>query len=218
MSRFAASAEVPLTDIFHVTHLRNLRSIIESGGLYCDRERLARQISSVGIAHNHIKERRARRRVPTRIGGTLADYVPFYFAPRSPMLYSIHGGFVEQYQDGQAPVLHLTSSAEAVAEAGLAYAFTEGHAELAYSSFFEDLADLDQVDWPVMKSRWWNDTDEDMDRKRRRQAEFLVHEFFPWDLVAEIGVIDAAVAEQVNSLLKSAGHRPLVTVRRTWYY
>ncbi len=209
---------MPVTEIFHITHVRNLQSIIECGGLYCDRTRLAQRVNSVGIAHNHIKDRRARRPVPTGTGGTLADYVPFYFAPRSPMLYSIHGGFVEQYKEGQAPVLHLTSLAESVADAGLAYAFTEGHAELAYSSFFEDLADLDKVDWPVMKSKWWNDTDEDMDRKRRRQAEFLVHEFFPWNLVTEIGVINATMEQQVNDLLQDVGHKPSVTVRRTWYY
>ena len=86
------------------------------------------------------------------------------------MLYSIHGGFVEQYKEGQQPVVHLVSTAESVAAADLDFTFTEGHAELAYSSFFEDLADLDKVDWQIMKSKWWNDTDEDMGRKRRRQA------------------------------------------------
>lgn len=134
------------------------------------------------------------------------------------MLYSIHGGFVEQYREGQRPVIHLTSSAESVAAAGLAFTFTEGHAELAYSSFYEDLAELDKVDWQVMKSKWWNDTVEDMDRKRRRQAEFLVHDFFPWELVSRIGVIDSGVAEQVNEILQGAAHRPTVAVERSWYY
>jgi hypothetical protein len=134
------------------------------------------------------------------------------------MLYSIHGGFVEQYRDGQRPVVHLTGSAESVAAAGLPFTFTEGHAELAYSSFYEELADLDKVDWQVMKSKWWNDTVEDMDRKRRRQAEFLVHDFFPWELVTTIGVIDNSVAEEVNEVLKGAAHRPTAVVRRSWYY
>jgi hypothetical protein len=134
------------------------------------------------------------------------------------MLYSIQGGYVEQYREGQRPVVHLASSAEAVAAAGLPFTFTEGHAELAYSSFFEDLADLDKVDWQVMRSRWWNDTVEDMDRKRRRQAEFLVHNFFPWELVTKIGVIDQRAAEQVNEVLRRAAHRPTVVVESSWYY
>lgn len=69
-----------------------------------------------------------------------------------------------------------------------------------------------------MKSKWWNDTVEDMDRKRRRQAEFLVHDFLPWKLVTKIGVIDKGVAEQVNEILQGAAHRPAVVVKGSWYY
>ena len=77
----------------------------------------------------------------------LSDYVPFYFAPRSPMLYAIHKGKVEGYTGGQGEVLHLVSSAESVAgENGLDYCFTEGHAEIGFSEFFEDLTDLQRID------------------------------------------------------------------------
>ena len=76
------------TPIFHITHVENLASIIREGGLRCDREAAERGLAEVGIAHQHIKDRRAGRRVPLPPGGTLDDYVPFYFAPRSPMLYS----------------------------------------------------------------------------------------------------------------------------------
>lgn len=38
-----------------------------------------------------------------------------------------------------------------------------------------DLSDLDKIDWDVMGSDYWNDTNEDMNRKARRQAEFLVY-------------------------------------------
>lgn len=134
------------------------------------------------------------------------------------MLCSIHGGYVEQYRDGQRPVVHLTCSAEAIAAASLAFTFTEGHAEMAYSTFYEDLVDLDKVDWQVVKSKWWNDTIEDMDRKRRRQAEFLVHDFLPWELVTKIGVIDSGMAEQVNEILRSEAYRPAVVIKGSWYY
>ena len=51
---------------------------------------------------------------------------------------------------------------------------------MRFTDFFDDLKDLDKIDWDLMQSRYWNDTNDDPDRKRRRQAEFLVHEFFPW--------------------------------------
>lgn len=98
------------------------------------------------------------------------------------MLYAIHKGNVQTYTEGQKPILHLVSSAEVVQEAGLAFTFTDGHAEMDISTFFTDLNDLEKIDWDIMQSRYWYDTLKDGDRKRRRQAEFLVHSFFPWRL------------------------------------
>ena len=107
---------------------------------------------------------------------------------------------------------------ESALDHGLAFTFTEGHADMKYSRFFEDIADLDKVDWPLMEQQWWKDTVEDPDRKRRRQAEFLVHDFFPWKLVSEIGVIDSRIAKQVGVILQDAAHKPVVKVKRSWYY
>ena len=137
-----------VTPIYHITHVQNLSSILERGGLLSDAKTEQSGIESVGIAHQHIKQRRARRSVPVCRRGTLADYVPFYFAPRSPMLYAIHRGAVEGYDDGQRSILHLTSTAELVVQSGLPFAFTEGHAEIAFSEFFDDLESL-KIGYPL---------------------------------------------------------------------
>lgn len=207
-----------MTEIYHITHVRNLPSIIRAGGMFCDTTMNSHNVEHVGIAHNHIKARRAKRVVELPPHGTLADFVPFYFAPRSPMLYSINGGYVDGYSEGQGAVLHLVSSVETVLKAARDYVFTDGHAELVISRFFKDTSDLSKVDWAIMKERYWNDTMDDNDRKRRRQAEFLVHDFFPWELVERIGVIDAGMQSQVESIMSTARHRPVVEVRRAWYY
>jgi hypothetical protein len=207
-----------MTSIYHITHIDNLPSIIQQGGLICDRHRDESGVVCKGIAHNHIKERRARRCVPVAAQGTLADYVPFYFAPRSPMLYTIDRGNVEGYQGGQNPILHLCAEVQDPVDHGLTYCFTDGHADMAVSEYFENLERLDRIDWNVMSSVYWNDTQEYPDRKRRRQAEFLVHEFFPWEFVKEIGVINGKIETQVSALLAEVEHRPAVTVRRDWYY
>ncbi len=207
-----------MTPIYHITHLRNLGSILEEGGLWCDGIADDRGLADIDIAHAHIKARRQRTKVPAGPGGCLADYVPFYFAPRSPMLYAIHTGAVAGYSGGQASVLHLVTSAEAVAQRGLDYVFTDGHAVMALSDFFDDLRDLDAIDWQIMRERFWADTDEDPDRKRRRQAEFLVREFLPWDLITDIAVLERDIADQVQQLLSGHDHRPEVRVHRRWYY
>jgi len=204
--------------IFHITHIDNLPRIIAADGLQCDRLRGQIDETCVGIAHQHIKDRRAKKAVPVAAQGTLADYVPFYFAPRSPMLYAIHTGSVADYVDGQKPVVHLVSSVECAVSQGRPWCFTDGHAGIAFSSFFDDLNNLDKIDWRIMKATYWNDTDLDLDRKRRRQAEFLVYESYPWTAITHIGVFDKDLQMQVAEIVSRAVHQPQVTVKRNWYY
>jgi hypothetical protein len=207
-----------MTAIYHITHLRNLPNIIRDGGLWCDHIVSQGNLAHVSIAHQHIKERRAQKEVHCAAGGNLADYVPFYFAPRSPMLYAIHKGNVAGYQGGQAAVLHLVASAEQVEKSSFSFAFTDGHAEMNISRFFTGLRDLEHIDWKIMRETYWADTLEDGDRKRRRQAEFLVHRFFPLGLVETIGVINQEAAAQVMGLLSSLEPQITVQVQPTWYY
>ena len=132
------------------------------------------------------------------------------------MLFTIYKGNVDGYVGGQEPIIHLVSSTEAVDAKGLAWVFTEGHAVMDYTDFFDDFVDLGEIDWPLMRSRYWFDSDEYPDRCRRRQAEFLVHNFFPWTLFSEIGVFNAATAQEVNQIL--AGAKIPVSVKGAWYY
>jgi hypothetical protein len=205
-----------MTQIFHITHVNNLQGIIATGGLLCDRR--SQSVAHVRIGHQHIKDRRLKRAVPLIPGGTLGDYVPFYFAPRSPMLFAIHCGQVQGYARGQSEVVHLVSTAEAVDNLGLSWLFTDGHAEIHFTGFFDNLRNLDKIDWEIMRARYWNDTNDDPDRKRRRQAEFLVHDFFPWELVAGIGVYGQRTALAVEEALASSDHNPAVSIERNWYY
>jgi hypothetical protein len=208
-----------MTHIYHITHVRNLAAIIQTGYLWCDRLRAERAPGAVSIAHQHIKDRRAKRKVPVAVGGTLADYVPFYFAPRSPMLFTMNRGNVEGYSDGQRPILHLVSTVENATCLDKPWAFTDGHAEMAMSTFHTDLNALDTiVDDEVMEARYWNDTLEDNDRKRRRQAEFLVHQSFPWTAIGLIGVRDDAIRARVEAEILHADHKPKVKVETDWYY
>jgi ssDNA thymidine ADP-ribosyltransferase, DarT len=135
------------------------------------------------------------------------------------MLYTIHRGNVESYSEGQRPILHLVTTVEEMRALGLQFAFTDGHAVMALSEFYDDLNLLPTVvDWEIMGSRYWHDTNEDLDRKRRRQAEFLVHQSLPWPGIRQIGVIDANMKRDVETLLMKASHKPDVVVKRDWYY
>lgn len=174
------------TWIFRITHLDNLRGILQRGGIYAPNTTPADGLTYKAIHHQSIQAQRAATPVPCGPGGVIHDYVPFYFAPLSPMLFVIDKGNVRDYDEGQEPIIYLVSDAQRIASSATRFVFTDGHAIMALSEFYDDLAHLDRVDWSVMKPRMWNDTDRTPDRKRRRQAGFLVHRFFPWPLVRVI--------------------------------
>ncbi|MEP0915360.1 DUF4433 domain-containing protein [Leptolyngbya sp. DQ-M1] len=207
------------TRIFHITHIDNLPLILESGGLIAKSQLLKSSARHLDISYESVQGWRSRKAVPCGAGGVVHDYVPFYFAPRSPMLYTIHKGNVANYQGGQRPILHLVTTIEEIHAQELSFVFTDGHAIMDYSDFYDDLELLDEViDWQVMKSQYWYDTDEDPNRKCKRQAEFLVHQFFPWHLITEIGAIDPAIQSQVNVILQNSQCETPVRVYRNWYY
>ena len=200
--------------IYHITHADNLEGIVREGRLWCDAQRMARNLGSTNIGYSHIKARRMRHPVTVSAGGALGDYVPFNFCPRSVMLYVVSQGH-ENYREGQHPIVHLVTSIDAIQATGRPWFFTDRHADLGYANQYDALEKLGEVDWTVMPIRQWGG---DADLKEKRQAEFLVHDWCPWLAVEMIGVMDQEIATRVRAMLARAAHRPRVEVHRDWYY
>lgn len=213
-----SSMAVPQTLIYHITHIDNLQGIIARGGLQSYKLLQDSNISYVNVAHQNIQDRRATTQVPCGQGETLHDYVPFYFASRSPMLYAIYKGIVEGYSDGQKSVIYLVSVAEEIEKAKHSFVFTDGHATVAYTSFFDNLNRLSEIDWNVMKSKYWNDDFQHIDRKRQRQAEFLIHRTCPWELILGVAVISETMKTRTEAILSTTTHKPKLVIRPDWYY
>ena len=208
----------PAVPLYHITDVANLKSILAAGGLTCLAKHKAQGIGHTSIAHGEIQEKRARTDVPCGPKGTLRDYVPLFFGRRPPMLYAISRGKVPGRQQGR--IIYLCTTVEAVGHAELRFVFTDGHGIMQTTQFFSNLARLDRVDWPLMTAKWWNSTQEQPDRRRRRQAEFLVHGFLPWDVVAAVAVQDVAMRKEVVAMMEANGpdcSRP-VRVQPAWYY
>lgn len=205
------------TAAYHITHVENLSSLVECGVLYCDRLCTDDGRQPISIAYTSLKETRSRTIVRVAAGGTLADYVPFYFAPRSPMLYVIWQGGVEGYTGGQEPIVHLLFSLEHLAEPGR-FVITDGHAATPLSTQYDTLDALERIDWKIMRASYWADTDEDGDRKRRRQAEFLVHQQVPITALRGIVAIDDEVAARAKQAVAELPEPPNVVVHPAWYY
>lgn len=88
------SANFNDTLIYRITDLVNLAGIVGRAGLHSD-VAMASEIPE-NIGYTHIKERRAKEiRVDCCGGRFVGEFVPFYFCPRSPMLF-----YREQGGDG----------------------------------------------------------------------------------------------------------------------
>ncbi len=204
------------TLIAHLTSLRNLHSIVNCGELYCNRILKSKDITYRDISNLEIQRTRATFPVPCGPGGTLHDYVPFFFNPLSPMLY-------RKVRDYYTPIdhrqlVHILTTVQAVAAADLPFVFTTGHATMVQSDYYENLDELENVDWNVMAAQWWSHTQDEPDRQCRREAEFLVHGAFPLFLAQGIAVFDdaARVAAEQWLLAKNIGLP--VTVRPDFFY
>lgn len=207
--------------IYHITHVENLPAILASGGLRSDAAMTRRGGPNATIGMDRIKQRRLTR-LPVRChpGTMVGEYVPFYFCPRSVMLYVIRQANHPElsYRGGQEPILTLEAELrEVVAWAdaqGVRWAFSLSGAGANYAEFRARLDDLHELDWTAIHARDFRDPQV----KERKQAEFLVHESFPWTLVREIGACNAATAQRARGTLAFARHRPAVMERKEWYF
>lgn len=174
---------------------------------------------AVEVGNPGIKDRRRERGVPVGEGGRVCDYVPFYFAPRSPMLSAIHHGRVPGYTSGTGPLAYLVSSVERLLATGLRPVFTDRNAVLSLAQFSDRVTDLDDlVDWPLMRERLWRNTVDDPERRERRMAECLVPGVVPWAVIEGVVARSEEVAEVARRAASSLGHSVSVDVRPGWYF
>ena len=172
--------------IYHITHVDNLASIAASGELVSDAIRLSRGMMCAVVGMSEIKRRRLEAiEVSICPGTTVGQYVPFYFCPRSVMLYILYKANNPEltYRGGQQPIVHLEASFDAAIEWANAqpvpWAFTDGNAGAYVTQFYGRRAELGQVNWAAVTSNDFSDSR----IKEGKQAEFLTFGTFPWTLV-----------------------------------
>jgi hypothetical protein len=207
--------------IYHITHVDNLVAIVREGILQSDAVMLARGGPSVTIGMSEIKRRRIEEiPVPCHPGTNVGDYVPFYFCPRSVMLFLIHCANHPDltYRGGQGPVVHLEADMHEVVtwaeRESRKWAFSLSNAGAYYVQVRDRLDELEEINWEAVAATDFRSPDV----KEGKQAEFLIHGSFAWELVRRIGVYSAQVKAQVEGALDATTHRPPVEILRHWYY
>lgn len=143
--------------------------------------------------------------------GVLGDYVPFYFGPRSPMLYNIKTGWDVPQRD-QREIVYVVCRVQPIAATGHRFAFTDGHAKALISATYADLAHLDKLFWDDIYARMWNNEQGHEDRQRRKQAEFLVHGAVPPEWIEGLVVFDEQMRTFAEEQAQQAGRTIKIVV------
>jgi ssDNA thymidine ADP-ribosyltransferase, DarT len=206
--------------IYHITHVSNLPSIITTGGLISDAAIIQQGGPPAAIGMSKIKQRRLGLPVNCHLGDFVGDYVPFYFCPRSVMLYLLYMGNHPEltYRGGQGPIVHLEADLKTVVDWADAnnrrWAFSLANAGAYYVEFRKNLNELDQIDWASVAATDFRSADV----KEAKAAEFLLHGSFPWELVERIGVHSMNIGQQVTTMIAAGAHNPTVQIEKDWYF
>jgi hypothetical protein len=205
--------------IYHITPVENLPSIVAETALLSDAEMIARGGPQTSIGMSGIKLRRLKLPVACLSGVMVGDCVPFYFCPRSVMLYMNHRGNHPgiTYKGGQAGIVHLEADLLEVVQyakaQGQPWAFSLSNAGAVYTEFRAALEQLHEINWDAV-----NATDfQSSTVKHSKAAEFLIHHSFPISLIRRIGVHSNAVRTRVQGILGGASN-PSIELMPNWYY
>ena len=204
--------------IYHIVHVDRLASVVKDDCLWCDSQMQSLQKYGTNIGMPEIKKRRLENRLNSHSGLHVGDCVPFYFCPRSVMLYLIYKANRQEldYRGGQGPIVHLEAdlheTVDWARQNDRQWAFTLSNAGSIYFEDCNDLSRLDEIDWNAVNARDWRGC------KEGKQAEFLVEKSFPWILVQHIGVYTMEVYKRSLEAMEDSDHHPTLDIKNEWYY
>jgi hypothetical protein len=201
--------------IWRIVHRDNLAWILEHG-LHCSNSR-KQDAQYVNIGNVELIDKRRHRNVPIPPGGTLADYVPFYFTPFSVMMMNIHSGR-SVVKRGNDEIVILVSSLHHVQNMGLPFVFTNAHAYPTWTNYYRDLRYLDEIDWALLQNRDFKRDPDDPRKVERYQAEALIYKHLPVEGLRGIVCYNEELKESIEDRIGSLNLDLSVHARKGWYF
>jgi hypothetical protein len=202
--------------IWRIVHRDNLPWVLDNG-LHCGNSNV-RSPSWVNIGNEELIDKRSRHPVPLPPGGFLNDYVPFYFTPFSVMMRNIHTGWGGVKQRKNDEIVFLVSRMSHVKAMGLNFLFTDSHAYYQWANFYNDLANLDKIDWPMLQHRDFKRDPDDPAKFERYQAEALIHKYCPIEGLVGIVCYDSLQKHSIELQVKHRNLNLQVHARPDWYF
>ncbi|WP_206743174.1 DUF4433 domain-containing protein, partial [Chryseobacterium sp. Leaf394] len=164
-----------------MTHIENIPHILQYGITHKNSNNYNNNYVPIGdnsiiSTRNHFK---------LNSGKTIGDYIPFYFATRTPMLYVIQKGFNGVLPTKPEEIIYCVTSIQQILNSDLNFIFTDGHANNHLTSEFSknQISNAENIlDFNAISSRDWID-ENDLDKKRKKEAEFLLENDLPLDSI-----------------------------------
>lgn len=155
-----------------MTHIENIPHILQYGITHSTSANANRNFVPIGDSSLIA----TRNDFLLNNGRLLGEYIPFYFGYRTPMLYVVQNGFNMVAPTPAEKIVYCVSSVQKIIDLQLDFIFTDGHAVDGFSSqyTFTDIDNIDAIlDKNAIKAKYWR-SENDLDLKRRKEAEFLV--------------------------------------------
>lgn len=134
------------------------------------------------------------------------------------MMYNIKTGHNNVIQQPNVEIAILVSSLHRLHELGVPFLFTNGHAYMQESEYFDDLTNLARIDWPLLQRRDFQRDPEDPGKLGRYQAEALVHRHLPIEALLGIACYDSATQAILEAEALRRGQNVPVKVIPQWYF
>ncbi|MBE9603134.1 DUF4433 domain-containing protein [Pedobacter sp. MC2016-24] len=193
-----------IVKIYRIVHIDNIEYLL-THGLF-NREHEKADPNYINIGDSDLI--RNRHDYPVGInppGGSLGEFIPFYFGRLSPMLLKIKTGGSGVNRLPQEKIVYIVCKVDDIVNQCEEWCFTDGHAKKKISAFYNKLDDLDEVYWDKVDLRYWNNTEEDFDKMRHKQAEFLVRFHVPVNCILGLVTHNKSVALQIEQIVESLG-------------
>ena len=196
-----------------MVHIENVPHILTNGLTLATSENANENY--VPIGDNSLIDRRGSVIVPN--GKKLNEFLPFYFWYRMPMLYVVEKGYNGVPVQNPENIVYCVTNVEKIIQSQIPFLFTNGHAVSRLSKFFgkDEINSLEEIiDFDAIKKDFWND-ENDLDLKRRKEAEFLVEGDIPLDVISGWVVYNEKAKKK---LLDFGIQENLVVVRENFYF
>lgn len=211
-------------NIYRILHIENIPHIIENGITH--KKSPNANPNFIGIGDISLINNRETRKVNVDNGSTfntievinLGDFTPFYFGVKMPMLYVVQqgGNFVEKPTKSE-DIIYMACSISAIINSDLLYYFSDGHATDFLTSFYnkDKINQLPEIiDWTAVKTSYWGGQ-ENLNLKRKKQAEFLVGGDIPSEFIIGYGCYNESAKQR---LMEFGINEQLVKVIPNAYY